>query len=325
MLKTSVVALALAFVFSSGVYAAEEKKTDGQSTIKIEDATDKKNKVDGDVDQEVTNQRMRAESGSKSKFSLSTSIGYRGGAISRPFGAERPNLAGTPGIETVSAAQIGLDARYRWTKNQSVTLGTMFGMITPFQGDVDQSSKNNQINVYDPALGYKLVGKLGPLQTSGGITYYRGTSNQSKATDMTQAVGLSVSVLKAWENRLTTGVAFSAGYNDYSSRPGENRANRRASYGKDARDDWSLGIFPFAEYQITDTFSARTVFGYFNWKHMYGDTERFRLLQTYVYQSLGVGISITRDIYLYPNIQFVPDNIRGDFTNVALSANINVF
>lgn len=323
MFKISALALALAFAFSASVFAAEEKKSEGQTTIKIEDTTEKNKVKDGNIDEEVTNARMRAESGSKSKWSLSTSVAYSGGAISRPFGAERPNLAGTPGNEIKSAGKIGLDARYRWSKNHSITLGTQVGMQTPFQGDI--SAKDTQFNVYDPALGYKLVGKFGDLQTSGGVTYYRGTSQESKGINQTQAVALSVTALKAWQNGLTTGLSLSTAYNDFSDDPGQTKATRSAMYGGDKRVEWSLGLFPFAEYSFNDKYSFRTVFGYFNWKHLYGDNNKYRLLQTYVYQSVGVGISITRDIYLYPNIQFVPDNIRSDFTNVALSATVNVF
>jgi len=44
-----------------------------------------------------------------------------------------------------------------------------------------------------------------------------------------------------------------------------------------------------------------------------------------VYQSVGLGISVTRDIFLYPNIQFIPSDIRSDRTNIAMSASINIF
>ncbi len=41
--------------------------------------------------------------------------------------------------------------------------------------------------------------------------------------------------------------------------------------------------------------------------------------------SFGVGYAVIRDVYLQPNVQFIPNDIRADRTNVALSANINVF
>ncbi len=327
MFKTSVYALALALIFS-GAAVAQEKKTEGQTTIKIEDAADKKNKVEGNIDEEITNVRMRADSGSKSKWSLSTSLGYTGGAVARPFGVDRPNLAKEPGIQERTSANLGLDVRYRWSKSQSVTLGTSAGLMTPFQGDLD--ANQTQLNVFDPVVGYNLVGKIGKIQMNGKLMASAGTSQESKNIDKDAWVGASLTGLYAFQNRLTVGLSVSTGHSFYDTKPGQisNLGARQKTlgfYGNDARTEWSLGLFPFAEYAFNDTFQARTVFGYFNWRHLYGDPNRYRLLQTYVYQSVGVGISVSRDIYLYPNIQFVPDNIRSDFTNVALSATMNVF
>ncbi|MGE3683129.1 MAG: hypothetical protein AB7G93_15510 [Bdellovibrionales bacterium] len=319
----------LAFLFalaSVGAAAQDATQTEGESTLKIEDAVDKKNEVPGDIDVEITNARMRAESGSQSKWSLSTKVSYTGGAVSRPFGTNRPNLSAEPGIQTETSADFALDARYRWTKNDSVTVGTSFGMMTPFQGDV--SDNENQVNVFDPGIAYNRVGKMGPLQTNGSIGVYVGTSNESKDIDRQAQPYVSYTFLKSFQNGLTTGLSFSGAYNVYSTDPGEAEAaqyNAPEFYGGDKRTGWNFGIYPFAEYAFNDTFGLRTVFGYFNWRHPYGDDNTFRLLQTYVYQSVGVGISVTRNIYLYPNVQFVPDNIRSDFTNVALSATINVF
>jgi hypothetical protein len=324
MFKASVVALALGFSFSG--YAAEEKKAEGQSTIKVEDTTGKKNKVDGNIDEEVTNQRMRAESGSKSKFSLSTKLAYTGGNVTRAFGSRRPPLSADPSVQTSTSADIGVDARYRFTKTHSATLGTSFGLMTPFQGDED--SDKNQLNVYDPRIGWSVVGKIGEVQANGSLTYYHGTSQESKNVDQDAALVASYSFLKAWPNKLTTGMSFTLADYYFGTDPGEGSnpgLTKSRAYGGDKRTDWSVGVFPFAEYVFTDRYSFRTVFGYFNWRHLYGDNNKWRLLQTYVYQSVGIGISVTRDIYLYPNVQFVPDNIRSDFTNVALSATINTF
>jgi hypothetical protein len=38
-----------------------------------------------------------------------------------------------------------------------------------------------------------------------------------------------------------------------------------------------------------------------------------------------VGYSVTRDIFLYPNIQFLPNQVASDMTNVGIQATINVF
>lgn len=326
MNKASLLALALALGTSGQAFAKVEKKTEGKSSIKIEEVTQKKNKVDGDIDEEITNARMRAESGSKSKFSLSGSVAYTGGPISDPLGKVRPNLQGDPGIQTQTSMGIGLDARYRWSKNDSLTVGTSMGLMTPFQGVTGE--ENVQLNVFDPNIAYNRVGKIGNIQTSSAFALGVGTSNESQSIKQTADLGASVTGLISGENGLTAGLSMAVGYSFFGNKAGEATDLPTAKpgyYGGDRRTEYSLGIYPFLEYAVNDKIAVRTIFGYFNWKHLYGDDKSARLLQRFVYQSVGVGFAVTRDIYLYPNIQFIPDNIRSDFTNFAMSATLNVF
>src|ERR1035437_5740298 len=114
MFKSVLVAMILVLSFSARAFAAEEKKkSDAESALKIENVSGQKNKVAGDIDEEISNAKLRAESGSKSKYSLSTTIQYTGGAISSPFAAERPNLSGLPGMQTLSSLSGRLNGRYR--------------------------------------------------------------------------------------------------------------------------------------------------------------------------------------------------------------------
>lgn len=339
MKKASVFALAAMMMFSSGAFALKSNKkkklnsASGQSTLQLQDATasEKKNKVDGDIDEEITNAKMRAESGSKSKFSLSTGLSYTGGSLAKPLDAKRPALSGEPGQQTRTSGNLDLSARYRWSKNDSVSLGTSFKLYTPFQGNTAKPGQK-QYSVADPVLSYTRTGRLGSeIQTNGYLAASAGTSEESLSTNSLSSVFSQFTLLHAFQNGVTMGAAFFGAYTFYGNAAGTDPSMNPddqwlyAGYGGDDRSLVNLGIFPFLEYSINDRLSLRTVFGYFNWRHIYGDSNDFRLLQTYVYQSIGLGISVTRDIYLYPNVQFVPDNIRNDFTNVAFSASINIF
>ena len=319
-------ALLLTLSFSVRSFAADEKKkSEGQSDLKIEDVNSQKNKVAGDIDEEITNAKMRAESGSKSKWSLSTTETYTGGAISSPFAADRPNIKGTPEAQRLTSIGGGLNGRYRMTKNDSFTAGTTFAIMTPFEGQ--PSDGTQQFNVFDPNVGYNHSAKVGAFQTAAILGYSYGTSNESRAVDMTHQFGGAYNAMHDFHNGLTAGAQVAVDYNLFTTAAGtsSNPDTHRRGYGGDTRVDWDFAIYPQAEYKINDTFSARTVFGYFNWKHLYGDVNTARLLHTFTYQSLGIGISVTRDIFLYPNVQFIPDNMRSNFTNVAMSATINIF
>jgi hypothetical protein len=110
------------------------------------------------------------------------------------------------------------------------------------------------------------------------------------------------------------GLAFTAGINTFD----KNDAALQAMQG-----DYSFGFYPFAEYVFSDRLNLRTVFRPFTFEHI--RSEPFGNVIRNVYtQSVGVGVSVTRDIYLYPNVQFVPEDFRSELTNVGLSANINI-
>jgi hypothetical protein len=328
MNKFNLLLVAVILAGGSSVLAQEgQSASEGKSSIKIEDASGKKNKVDGDIDEDITNPKLRAESGSKSKLSLSTRVNYQGGSVSRGFGSERPNIRGNdPSFQERTGVGAGIDARYRWTKNDSVTVGTELSVLTPFQGDLDSDS--NQLNWSDPSIGYSRVGKLGNFQTNSAVGVDIGTSKETRAVKQEGSMAVSVNGLYVFQNGAVAGLATALSYFAFKNGAGEPtdaRTQRPGYYGGDRRVQYSLGVFPFAEYSINDRYALRTVFGYFNWMHLYGDAKTTRLLQQYVYQSVGFGIAVTRDVYLYPNVQFIPDDIRSDYTNVAMSATINIF
>jgi len=315
---------AVLLIGSQGYAADDSDDSAGKSSLKVEEVNPNTNKVDGDIDEEITNARMRAESGSKSKWSMSSSVAYTGGSFSRPFGVDRPNIAGLPGQQVATSLGGSLNARYRANKNDSFTLGTSFGVMTPFAGDVGKADK--QINIFDPVLGYSRVFATDTgFQNIFDAAVDYATSNESLDVDYLTGPSVSLTSLKTFD-KLTAGLSVSVGYNFYTSKAGDNKETADPGfYGGDHRTQWSLGVYPFAEYAFNDTFQFRTVFGWFNYRNLYGDSNKTRLLKVYDYQSVGVGIVASRNVYIYPNVQFVPDNIRSDFTNVSISATINMF
>ena len=320
---SATLALSATLLFAIGhrAVAQESGAKTSQTSLKVEDVDQKKNTVDGDIDQEIVNAKLRAESGSKSRASLSFNGKYVGGSVENGFGPKRPNLSADPSAQTFTTFELGMSGRYRWTKNDSVTLGTAFGLVTPFAG---RTTESDRFNVNDPSVAYARVGKVFDLQSTGSIMYGYGTSIPSRALDLTHQISASYNLVKKLGN-FSVGASVATGYNFYDNKPGDIQAQRMSGYGFDKRTEYTLALYPQAEYAFSDKLSARTVFGYFNWRHLYGDQNRFRMLQTFVYQSIGLGWSVTRDVYLYPNLQFVPGNIRADFTNVNLNAIVNVF
>ncbi len=318
------VSLVVVLLAAPAVFAAENEKAGGETKAKIENVREGKNTVSGNIDEEITNAKLRAESGSKSKYSLSARANYTGGSFTNAFGVKRPNLAGVPGQQTRSSASLGLDGRYRMTKNDSVTVGTEFALMTPLQGNV--GDEGTQLNVFDPIVAYNRAFAGMGLQQTASVAVSVGTSKETLDIDKNGSLTLSYNGLKELKNGLSVGVATDVTYNSYSSAAGKNASTAKPGfYGNDERQAWTVALFPYAEYALNDRYALRTVFGYLNFQHLYGDSNKFRLLKQTSYQSVGLGIAVTRDVYLYPNVQFVPDNIRSDFTNLAFNATINMF
>lgn len=296
-----------------------------KSTINVEDVSGKRNKVDGDIDNEITNPKLRTESGSKSRFSGSAAMTYRGGAVSRPFGTERPNLSVLPENQTDTSLDGTLKMRYRPSPNNSFTLGVGLGLRTPFQGDTN--SNTNQLNVGDPILGYNYTWAGLGLQNSANIYASYGTSKESVRMDQVASFALDHSVMKPIVGRFQLGLTSYVYQSLYDNKPGENPPTAIPNHSSrvDMRTSLGISISPIAEYYITDTFGIRAMFSFFRWRHLYGDRDNWALQSVQEFISLGVAWTVMRDIYLYPNVQFLPDDIRSEFTNFGVTASINVF
>ena len=282
---TFILAWSSLLMFSLGVRA--QSSSDGATSLRMDDVRGDRNAVSGNIDDEITNAKLRAESGSKSRWSASASTDFKGGTVDDAFGASRPQLVAEPGKQDNTSVDAGLSARFRWTKNDSLTLGTNFGLNTPFRGRVD--ADQSQFNVYDPELSYNRVGRLGAVQSNGKVTLSPGTSSQSRDVDRVMTYAAENVFLHAFRSRVTAGLALEGVYNQYATGAGGNAANRRALasvygdagqyYGGDSRTAWGVGAFPYLEYAFSDRYQVRTVFGWFNYRHLYGDDHSGRLLR----------------------------------------------
>ncbi len=330
MFKTSVYALALALVFSGAAVAQEKKQSEGQTTIKIEDAADKKNKVEGNIDEEITNAKLRAETGSKSKWSLSVTGSYNGGSLQKPLDRNRPNPVNDP-IPPKTSMGGDLGVRYRIDKNQSIKLATGYSIERPFH-----EAKRGQIST--PSVKYNYATKIGVVQNVAETGVSVATHSDDLEIGTRGTVSVSNTTIYDFNgSRLSVGMNIYAGYTDYSFRD-----KRVQPKGVPVRlkaevfqEDYSLAAYPFAEYALSDKVQLRTVFRPWIFTHKRAE-ESWTFNRRPWTQSFGVGWAVTRDIYLYPNFQWDVERWRrNDYSfaakpvastsTVGLSATINVF
>lgn len=295
---------------------AQEKATE---TAPATEATATATGAD-EADQAITNRKLRAETGSLSKWSSSMFFDYSGGSVADPLNPERPNITAGRDVLTFQNFSGSLGVRYRASALDSFTASTGFFMSTPFHDKLRRGTParkkafedtNRELNFSDPGVSYTHLDKIWGVQSvsSLGATYI--TNNQLKDAGYESYFSASQTFMyDVGQTGFSFGANVSFGFYTHSEdTPGLATNN--------------FGFYPAAEYVINDTLNLRTVAGTFVYQQSKGEpSDNWDKLV--VYQSVGLGISVTRDIFLYPNIQFIPNDVRSDRTNIAISASVNL-
>ena len=310
--------------------AEEAVMAPNTSSVKTSDVQ-KKDEQFKDIDQEITNAKLRAESGSKSKWSVKTDITVNGGSLNKPFDAKRPNYAGAAGTDRSTSIAGTIAGAYRLTEKDSLRLGTGIFMATPFQSapeDISNSRGAHKTDVSNPYLEYSRSFRVGQVQNIFDMSYTKYT--QVGYVEGYQMVGSAdvnhTFMLDMKGSNWSPGINIDANTTTYKD--GALASDTRFN-AEDGRSDYELAAYPLVEYAFNDRYSFRTVFRFLTYDHYRSDAGASFLRQVYT-QSVGLGIAVTRDIYLYPNVQFAPEKIArdkydSDATNVGLSTTINVF
>lgn len=311
-MKTLVAALVLVSGLVAHAQATPTSKT------KASDLTTQQKQGEGDIDNQITNAKLRAEAGSKSKHSMSLSAGYSGGALDDAFGKKRPNLTSGAATETLSALTGSANYRYRLAAGDSITAGFGVKWLAPgHEFEKRESDKTSKQEASNPSLGYTKAFKGMGIQNVLNASMTKITSSQVIEREKTNGylyfshTGLAEIGTSGWQLGLSTALAY-YNYNSYLA-----GARGTAS----PQTEYEVGLYPIAEYIFNDRYNFRTVFR----GNSYGSgrDNRFTFEQLEPTQSMGVGIAATRDIFLYPNVQFVWRDVRSEKTNVALSATMN--
>ena len=299
--------LSLALITSAAAFAQDGSSatsvdaSSNSSQLKASDIVPSQTKRE-DIDDEITNARLRASTGAKSLWSIQSAFNYNGGSVQKPLSKERPVLSPGTALESDVKLTGSIAIKYRATDHDSFNAGFGLGWLTP--GQTGQKGQSE-----DPYVGYTRMFKAGKVQNVFDI-------NMTKYT--------AESAVESKDN-------FNF-YTDYSAlvdlgttrwQVGVNAAWSRDFYTENTGGiQDALALYPFAEYSFTDKVSFRTVYRgltYFNTQDAAGTFHHDAPTQ-----SAGIGLAMTRDIYLYPNIQWVSEEARADKTNVALSAYINL-
>ncbi len=304
---------------------AEESQSANTSKVKVTDVQKKDEQVSGDIDNEITNAKMRAESGSKSKWSISMDMTYNGGSLQDPLGEVRPNFAGVSSQDDSAYFSTDVAIAYRLNKRDSLRLGSGLTILSPLQNNQEETmnqNSNRKSYVSNPYIQWSRSFRAWNLQQSISASGSWETRPGYTAKNYVASNSFGWTILGEIPNtNWQPGVMLSLDYTHFSD--GASAADTISNKDK-GRVDYTVALYPFLEYAFNDTYSFRTVFRPAVFDH-YRDESADTLYQNMWTQSVGLGIAVTRDIYLYPNFQFAPEYVQADTTNVGVSATLNVF
>lgn len=294
---------------------AEESSQTAETSAKIEDV--KVNEVERkegevDTDEVITNRKLRAETGAKKKYSFSSSVSYNGGTVEDPLADVRPNITAGAGTQISPRLSASVGMNYRISSLQSLSASVGIGVDKPFHSDKNKSF-GERTSVSNPGVSYSVMYKAAGIQNVSSVGLTAFTTDYLRTNGYVAGLDLGQTAIYDFGgSNVSVGLSLSVS---------------ASAFDKDGPDldqgDFSVGAFPFFEYVINDSLNFRTLVGFMA-DHSRTEADMFTWIPNKVYQSAGLGISVSRDIYLYPNVQFIPEDVRSDRTNVGISANINL-
>lgn len=339
MKKTLVLAVLAATSMAFSAVHAEEAQSPTEATNKssVSQAELQKQKKD-EVNADIQNKKMLAELGSKSKNSMSLSLSYNGGSLSKPFGKDRPNFSGED--SKVKAALGGsISYRRRLDKKSSLSLGVGVSVLQPFHPadkSAGQDKYTDKIDVSDPGISYSVSGKAGSLMMVNEVGASVITAQDERNIGLTSQIYYSNTLLgnlgkSGWQLGLASQIYTST----FDTKTGRNDVEIAGQDVTPYQTDLGVEFYPFLEYSFNDTYNFRTVFRQALFAHKRNLGNLSHMVRRSGSQSVGVGISVTRDVFLYPNFQFSTENLSFKYftdkekflrvSTVGISATINMF
>lgn len=312
MATVSVLSLA-ACLLTTQVSRADDSEPVNESKAKLD--TGAGNKVPGAeaVDDMITNNNLRALSGSTSKWSFASQWNYLGGTLGAPLNEDRPNIAGSSATTNKTDIDGTLNIKYNIDVQNSLLTGFGVRWIAPFKAGGPTNYSGTTYDAINPSVTYQHIYKLGGLQSVLQVSGMQYTQADSVSQGFAQNFAIDQeNMYEIGKTGISIGGSVGVGYNTFT--------NDDADLAT-AQSVYQFWLLPYAEYALTSTINLRTVCNLLYYEHYKsGD-----LIHDVVTESVGVGFSVTRDIFLYPNVQFLPSQVASVYTNVGVAATINLF
>jgi hypothetical protein len=269
--------------------------------------------IEDNSDEAQQNRRMRALEGSKSKWSGQFNVLYNGSSINNPFAADAPNPGGQnppPVVNLTGTFAI----RRRLGAKTSFGFGGGFETETPLQGQQNSS-------ISDPNADFAISGDKWGIHNR--VDFMGNYCTANFETKYGYLYGLAIEddiLYKFPRTEFTLGLSIISDFNGFSDSVINGR-DRTA-----AQDELDYYVDPFAEYGLTKHLNLRSVVG-IPFEHD-RNMDRWTFMPKRVYETFGLGISATDDLFFYLYMKFYPSplaSMTSAETTIGINAIINLF
>ncbi|MDG0816891.1 hypothetical protein [Bdellovibrio svalbardensis] len=292
---------------SSTQTASEGASAAQTSTVKIGDVLSNKKFED---DKDITDSKLKADSGSLSRYSLKFNLSYNGPPVGDLNNTMQPNPDGSVGtFETALGGSIS--ARYRIDTKSAIGFGTGASALTPVQGVKRYDVKNPFITYDRNARVYEMQ-----MRNSVGVTFV--TNPEYRAIGEYAGLNYDNSMIyNIGASGLGVGVDTSLSYYLYERQPDASKSKEMKS-GR-----YNLSFFPQVKYNFSDRLNAYTSLA-INFINPRGTEDHSVLWNRTLSQRLGMGYAFTRDIYFAPYLNFYPKSAEMDSTTINFSTTFSI-
>lgn len=303
--------LILALVLLGGATAGAQTQTSavglpaGTNTQKVDSVLGNKKFEENN---EITDARLKAEEGSRSKYSMKFSLSYQGPPVGEPLAKDQPNPDNNPGdYSTALGGSVGL--RYRFSPQSALSAGTGLSALTPFHGI-------RRFDVKTPYLSYDLSNRIGDMQMrnswSGSVT----TVPNYQKIGQVGGLGYSNSMVynvatSGWALGLDTNLDYFIYNRDYVKKDGK-------------ASKYHIGLYPNLKYNISDKFSVNTSVA-FMYQNLRSSTNDWKVANKTRTGRLGAGYAFTKSVYFSPYLNYYMEDFSWDTTTLNFATTFSIF
>lgn len=319
--------LALGLSLSAAPAKAEDVNTERSSLSDLKPATG--NKVPGseEVDELLTNNNLRALSGSTARLSIASQFNYNGGTINSAFSENRPNISLASGNTLKSDLDGSISVKYNLTAKDALLTGVGVRWIAPLSKNGPSNYNGTTYDVMNPYLVYQHIYKWLGVQSVIQVTGTQWTQADQTALGYDKQLNIDQeNIYELGTSGVSVGASLAFQYQTFN-KSGSYLTPSNQNYLPDiaaAQSVWLVTVAPELEYQLTSKVNLRTLINPWTFEHYRSQNDRFAVVRDAAYQSIGVGFSVTRNVFLYPNVQFTPQHVSADLTNAGISATVNL-